>query len=210
MNFAEIEERTGYVFKDKKLLQTALTLASANESENNQTLEFFGDAILEFLVSEKIYDPSKTEGELTEMRKAYVSDKALSPVSEKLGLPEYFIKGGGDNVNKKSVPSAYEALLAAIYLDGGMDAARAFVARTLKFGPVETETNFKGELQELLQGNGEALPNYKVRDVGTPQKPEFRCELTVQGKTFTGTGSKKQYSEQNAAQAALEYLKSRR
>ena len=206
MNFAEIETRLNYVFKDKSILQKALTLPSANSAENNQTLEFFGDAILEFVVSEKIYDENLTEGQLTERRKALVADSSLKPVSERLGLDGFLIRGVGDNKNLKAVPSAYEAVTAAIYLDGGMAAAKKFVLSTLDFS-VKNSPNFKGDLQEYLQSKGEDVPEYSITDCGTPQKPLFKAEISVYGQVFTGEASKKQQAEQNAARLALEYLK---
>ena len=207
MNYSEIEKKIGYVFKDKKLLKTSLTLASADPDDNNQTMEFFGDAILEFLVSEKIYDENKTEGELTEKRKMFVSDNALTPVSKKLGLEKYFIKSSGDTILKKSIPSAYEAVLAAIYLDGGMDEARAFVYRTMDFTPVQSQINYKGKLQELLQGESEPLPEYRHSDIGTPQKPKFLASVTVKGQRFEGTADSVKQAEQLAARDALQTLK---
>ena len=203
MNYPEIEKRLGYTFRDKKLLKTALTLASADSVNNNQTMEFFGDAILECIVSERIYDDEKSEGELTERRKTYVSDKALTPVSKKLGLDEFFIKARGDYSLKKSIPSAYEAVLAAIYLDGGMDMARAFVYRTLDFSPVTPPTNYKGSLQEFLQGKGEPLPVYERINIGTPQEPVFSARVNVLGKTFEGTADNVKQAEQLAAQKAM-------
>ena len=119
MDFSQIEKNLNYTFKDKGLLRRALTLASATNADNNQTLEFFGDAILEFIVSERIFSEGKSEGQLTEKRKALVSDKALAPVSKKLGLDGALIRGEGDIRNKKAIPSAYEAVIAAIYIDGG-------------------------------------------------------------------------------------------
>ena len=207
MNYGKIEESLGYAFKDKGLLKTALTLASADQYDNNQTLEFFGDAILEFIVSEHIYDKYKSEGELTELRKLFVSDTALYPVSEKLGLKEHFIRGPGDTVLKKSIPSAYEAVLAAIYLDGGMDEARSFVLRTLDFSTVRREENYKGELQELLQSRGLAAPVYGKEDVGTPKSPRFRCSVTVYGKTFEGEAENVKKAERLAAKRALTALR---
>lgn len=209
MNYAEIEQRLGYTFKDKSLLKTSLTLASADQDDNNQTMEFFGDAILEFIVSERIYDDGKSEGELTERRKTYVSDKALTPISLKLGLDKFFIKGAGDNVLKKSVPSAYEAVLAAIYLDGGMEMARAFVYRTMDFTPVSPQVNYKGRLQEYLQGKGNPLPVYERINVGTPQKPVFLARVWVGEKIFEGTADCVKQAEQLAAQKALLYLTER-
>lgn len=146
MSLAETERRLGYAFKNKRLLERALTLPSADKSENNQTLEFFGDAILEFLVSEKIYDENSSEGSLTERRKLIVADSALAPVSVGLGLDKALIRSPYDSHNKKAVPSVYEAVVAAIYLDGGIDAARKFVFSTLDFSPKSQTENYKGQI----------------------------------------------------------------
>lgn len=206
MDYSALELRLGYVFKDKSLLKRALTLASADASDNNQTLEFFGDAILEFLVSEKIYGSRDSEGGLTELRKQFVSDKALEPIARNLGLNEYLIRSSGDNDNKKSVPSSYEAVLAAIYLDGGIEQARAFVGRTIPFSPVAPQKNYKGELQEIMQKNGLNAPAYEYEDVGTPRKPYFRSCVEVGGKVFEGYADNKKQADQLAAEQALKWL----
>lgn len=203
MNYTQIEERLGYTFKNKNLLKTALTLASADSEDNNQTMEFFGDAILEFLVSERIYDSHKSEGELTELRKLFVSDRALTPISKRLGLEKFFIKSQYDTVLKKSIPSAYEAVLAAIYLDGGMDEARAFVNRTMDFKPVKPQINYKGKLQELMQAGGNPLPVYEHEDIGTPQKPKFRSRIEIFGKIYEGEADNIKQADQSAAKHAL-------
>ena len=200
MKIEQAEKALNYEFKDKNLLKRALTLASASE-ENNQLLEFFGDAILEFIVSEKIF----SEGALTERRKTLVSDSALAPVSERLGLDKLLIRGKNDIFNKKAVPSAYEAVVAAIYLDGGMDEVKKFVLNTLDFENVAAVNNYKGQLQELLQGRGERLPEYISEDTGTPQKHRFSVKVTVGGKTFTGEAESIKTAEQLAAKNALEY-----
>lgn len=207
MELKKVEEIINYAFKDKSLLERAFTLSSYNQETNNQTLEFFGDAILEFLVSERIYDQNKSEGQLTELRQTIVSDAALAPISKELGLDRFLIKSQNDSNNKKAVPSVYEALVAAIYLDGGMDEARKFVYSTLNFENVSKAVNYKGELQELLQGRGESVPEYLILEEGTAQKPHFIIEVRVYGKTFTGEAGNKKLAEQNAAKEALEYLK---
>ena len=207
MDLKKVEEILKYEFKDKSLLQRAFTLSSYNQEVNNQTLEFFGDAILEFLVSERIYDQDKSEGQLTELRQTIVSDSALTPISKELGLDKFLIKSQNDLNNKKAVPSVYEALVAAIYLDGGMDEARKFVYSTLNFENVPQNENYKGELQEFLQGRGQKCPEYVTLNEGTAQKPLFVVEVTVYGKTFKGEAGNKKLAEQNAASKALEYLK---
>ncbi len=206
-DLSKVERAIGYTFKDKTLLKRALTLASASE-ENNQLMEFFGDAILEFIVSERIYSDGGTEGLLTERRKALVSDGALTPVSQKLGLDGFLIHGAKkDATNKKAIPSAYEAVTAAIYLDGGMDAAKKFVLSTLDFNKKFKAENFKGALQEELQGAGMPLPEYTGEDLGTPQKHWFRVSVNAFGKTFYGEADSVKGAEQLAAENALKFRK---
>lgn len=206
MTTEQIESALGYTFKDKQLLQRALTLPSADAKNNNQTLEFFGDAIIEFLVSEKIFDEEQSEGTLTEKRKNLVSDSALAPVSRELGLDKALIKSPYDKTNKKAVPSVYEAVVAAIYLDGGIDAARKFVLSTLNFASVSADENYKGKLQELLQSQGLSCPEYVTESCGTAQEPMHTSSVTVCGKEFNGTGVRARGAEQDAAKAAYEYL----
>ena len=204
-NLEEAEKALNYTFKDKNLLSRALTAASASE-ENNQLLEFFGDAILEFIVSERIFSEGDSEGELTERRKTLVSDLALTPVSEKLGLDKLLILGKNDKNNKKAIPSAYEAAVAAIYLDGGMEEAKKFVYSTLDFTAVNTLVNYKGRLQETLQGAGKPVPEYESRDIGNAQKHRFAVQLKLFGNTFSGEADSIKQAEQLAAKKALEYL----
>lgn len=201
---SEAEKAIGYIFKDKALLKRALTLASASE-DNNQLLEFFGDAILEFIVSERIFREESSEGALTERRKNLVADSALTPVSERLGLDKLLIRAKKDNFNKKAIPSAYEAVVAAIYLDGGMDAAKKFVLGTLDFKKVKGVNNYKGALQELLQSKGEQPPEYMSKDIGTPQKHRFSVTVKLFGRKFTGEAESIKNAEQLAAKKALDY-----
>lgn len=208
MNFEGAERAIGYTFRDKSLLKQALTLSSASPTDNNQLLEFFGDAILEFIVSERIFFEGGTEGTLTERRKALVADSALTPVSERLGLDGFLIRGKKDNANKKAIPSAYEAVAAAIYLDGGMEAAKRFVFSTLDFS-AKTADNFKGELQELLQSSGVPCPEYAHKDVGTPRNHRFVVSLKVFDRTFCAEADNVKSAEQLAARAALQYYKNR-
>lgn len=205
MNLNEAERAIGYTFKDKNLLRRALTLASADQNDNNQLLEFFGDALIEFIVSEKLYSRGGTEGELTVLRAGIVSDKALTPVSEKLGLDKFLIRGKRDDFNKKAVPSAYEAVVAAIYSDGGMEEAKNFVYRTVDFSSGGKTENYKGKFLELLQSIGAPAPKYVYEDVGTQQKHRYSVRLEAFGQTFTAEADKKKSAEQLAARAALEF-----
>lgn len=207
MDFSETEKKLNYTFKNKELLRRALTLSSFDNNFNNQSLEFFGDAILEFVVSEHIFGVNSDEGDLTKRRSDIVCDSALSRVSQKLGLDKSLIKSSGDTNNKKAVPSAYEAVVAAVYLDGGMKAVKKFVLSTLDFSVRSAEKNYKGELQEYLQGRGEVAPKYATFNIGTAKTPEFKAEVVINGKVFSGVADSKQQAEQTAAKHALEYLK---
>ncbi len=208
MKFDGVEKALGYTFRNKELLQRALTLASASE-ENNQLLEFFGDAILEFIVSERIFGEGGSEGTLTERRKNLVADSALTPVSEKLGLDKFLIRGKKDCLNKKAIPSAYEAVTAAIYLDGGLDSAKKFVLSTLDFSEIQSVINYKGKLQEILQAEGSPVPEYIREDIGTPQNHVFKVKVNVFGRTFEGEADNAKSAEQLAAQRAVEYFENK-
>lgn len=200
--FGETEKRTGYVFRDKELLKRALTLSSFDGEKNNQSLECLGDAILGFVVAEKYYLAGMDEGCITQMKKSVVSDAALTVVSERLGLDRALLRGKGDDNNKKAVPSAYEALTAAVYLDGGMEKAREFALSTLDF-TVKAETfDYISALQELVQAAGHPAPVYEKEDCGTPQKPQFTATVRVDGKVYVGKGGSFALAKKRAAKAA--------
>lgn len=205
MELEEIERICGYSFKNKRLLKKALTLSSYNHDVNNESLECLGDALLSFIVSEKYYLQGMTEGQITQKKQEYLSDKALGLISEKLGLNLALIKDKGDNNNKKCVPSVYEALVAAIYLDGGLDKAREFAYSTL--APAPQSFNFIGALQELVQAVGDPLPVYVQTPVGTPEEPRFEVCVTVQGKSFSCVGVTGASAKRGAAQKAYSALR---
>lgn len=200
-----VERACGYTFKNKELLKKALTLSSYDNENNNESLECLGDALLTFIVAEKFYAENLNEGGITEKKQQLISDEALRPVSERLGLDRALFKDKGDNGNKKSVPSAYEAVTAAIYLDGGLEAARKFALSTLT--PLPDAVNYVAELQELLQADGETPPEYIKITEGTPQRPQHIIEVTVRGKTFRSEGASFSEAKKLAAKAAYEYIK---
>lgn len=205
MDFSAVESAINYTFENKELLRRALTLASYDFKRSNETLEFFGDAIIEFIVSEKVFSLDGDEGRLTDLRKNAVSDKSLAEVSKRLGLDKFLIKGEGDNKNKKAVPSVYEAVTAAIYLDGGMSEAKKFVLSTLDFSA--KEENYIGILQEWLQSCACPAPEYFIKNVGTAQSPAFEARVSVLGDEFKGEGGSKQQAKQRAAERAVNRLK---
>lgn len=199
-----VERACGYIFKDKSLLKKALTLSSYDNENNNESLECLGDALLTFIVAERYYAENLTEGEITKKKQELISDEALRPVSERLGLDKALLKDKGDNGNKKSVPSAYEAVTAAIYLDGGLEEAKRFALSTLT--PLPDVLNYVGLLQELLQDAGENPPDYEKISAGTPQKPLHIVKVSVRGKIFSGEGASFADAKKLAAKAAYEHL----
>lgn len=201
---SEAERASGYTFRDKQLLRKALTLSSYDRDFNNQSLECLGDALLTFIVAEKYYGENLSEGEITRKKQEMLSDEALRPVSVKLGLDRALIKDKGDSGNKKAVPSAYEAFVAAIYLDGGLEEAKKFALSTL--APMQDAVNYVAEVQELLQSRGEELPVYVKEMGGSAQNPEHTVSVTVRGKTFTGYGANFAEAKRRAAHSAYEFL----
>ena len=206
-------EALGYSFSDEELLQRALTHPSVGKGDN-QRLEFLGDAVLQLIVSEQLYraHPEEREGSLTHRRALLVCEAALSPIAQKLGIGQALIMDRGEELTggreKSSVLcDAMEAVLAAVYLDGGMDAAREVVKRCW---PEESRISrplqdAKGQLQEALQKDGGDPPTYEITgQSGPPHAPSFRATVSRGGKVLaSGEGKTKKQAEQAAALAAL-------
>lgn len=224
---AELEEQIGYRFRNPALLKRALTHRSfANEQPeprppHNEALEFLGDAVLEFLVSAWLLEmhPLQKEGTLSKLRAFAVSAANLQTHAARLQLGEYLLlnrgeeKTGGRRKAALQV-DAYEALIAAIYLDGGIEAAKEFVHREFRatFKELDpddlTAADYKTALQEKLQGLGFPTPQYGViESVGPDHRRLFEVELRVSGNRFaTGRGTTIKGAHQDAARAALEIL----
>ena len=213
----ETSEILGYTFRDPGLLRLALTHPSAG-SRNNQRLEFLGDAILEYLISERLYRelPEAQEGELTRRRLQLVCEEAQSVIAKANGVGQRLIMTHGEeHTGGREKPSvlcdAMEAILAAIYLDGGMEAARDTVARLWPRteDTVLPLTGAKNELQEYLQGRGEALPEYRLLGrTGPDHAPSFTVAVFHKGEMLaTASGGSKKLAEQEAALRALEKLR---
>ena len=210
--YTEIEKAIGYAFRDRTLLQEAFThstYANAHGGKDNERLEYLGDAVLQLVVTEWQYkdDESADEGELTRERQKLVCGDALDDAVESLNLQKYLlIEGGRANIGKKTVSSLFEAVAAAIYLDGGYDQAKRFILRYAVFKKSQSCQNPKGALQELLQAQGKALPIYTCQKSGKDNAPIFRCQVTAQGKTAYGEGGSKKQAEQLAAESLLTQL----
>jgi ribonuclease-3 len=215
---ASCEERIGYHFTDQNLLQAALTHASGAEHRlaSNERLEFLGDAILGAVVCELLFHqyPQYLEGDLTKIKSVVVSRQTCAKISESLGMQEFLILGKG-MVTHPSVPPSlladvFESLVAAIYLDGGSQAARDFVERHI--GPEielavggETGSNYKSMLQQLAQREHGTTPTYQLLDEKGPDHSKcFKVAAQVGGNRYQPAwGRNKKEAEQRAARNAL-------
>lgn len=219
-----LEERLGYQFTDRSLLENALTHSSyANEHRDagmssNERLEFLGDSVLGMVVADHLYreHPRMPEGELTRTRAALVCEGSLVEVARALELGKYLRLGkgedaGGGRERPSILADATEAVLAAIYLDGGIAQARR-VIRTLILGNEEemsASRDYKTALQELVQReSGQKLAYRLVAEEGPDHAKRFSVEVELNGKTVgAGEGRTKKAAEQNAAKAAIAALK---
>ena len=219
-----LEERLGYQFKNRALLENALTHSSyANEHRetgitSNERLEFLGDSVLGMVVADHLYreHPQMPEGELTRTRAALVCEGSLVEVARALELGRYLRLGkgedaGGGRERPSILADATEAVLAAIYLDGGIAQARRAI-RVLILGNEEemsASRDYKPALQELVQReNGQKLTYRLVGEEGPDHAKRFSMEVELNGKTVgAGEGRTKKAAEQNAARAAIEALK---
>ncbi|MBX3441221.1 MAG: ribonuclease III [Planctomyces sp.] len=208
----------GYRFSDLALLRRCLTHASASRTrlESNERLEFLGDAVLGVVVCEALYDryPDAPEGELTRIKSEVVSRSTCARMSRKLGLDDYLLLGKGISAHGRipgSVSAAvFEALIGGIYLDGGFDAARAFVLRCVpdEIGAVAGSpngVNFKSLLQQQSQREFGETPVYTVLDEKGPDHLKcFKVSARVGARLFSPAwGPSKKEAEQRAAQNAL-------
>lgn len=216
-----------YQFRDKELLRLALTHPSvAHESgmatAHNQRLEFLGDAVLGLALTQKLYEqfPGSDEGSLTKARAKLVNRKTLAERARALGLGAHLILSRGEEVSggrerTSALADAYEALLGAIFLDGGYEAARGFILSEFAgaFGELTALPlieNPKGELQELLQARSPHAPEYLTLQIaGADHDPLFECAVHHEGVELArGRGKSKKAAESEAAVAALKRLKS--
>jgi ribonuclease-3 len=225
--FEALQEATGYRFRDRGILEHALTHRSrANEDVtggviDNESLEFLGDAVLGFVVAELLFRryPDRDEGEKSKMKAALVSTHALARRAASLGLGEHLLLGRGEEKSggrrkRALLADGYEALIAAVYLDGGVEAVRAFILREVEpllddvAGAVTIGDDHKSALQESLQARGEPLPEYVVTaEDGPAHRRLFRVEVRVRGEVLAeAQGRTKKDAEREAARKALEGL----
>ncbi len=207
----------GYTFRDEALLRRALTHPSMGR-EDNQRLEFLGDAVLQYLMSDRLYrkHPEDREGALTHLRALLVCEAAQSRIARELGIGEALIMDRGEELTGgREKPSvlcdAMEAVLAAVYLDGGIEAARGVVERCW---PEDDAVSLpmqdsKGELQEMLQKHGGETPVYRIVGTsGPPHAPVFEAAVYQADRLLArGKGKTKKQAEQAAALVAISQLK---
>ncbi|MCL2513037.1 MAG: ribonuclease III [Oscillospiraceae bacterium] len=220
----ELEERIGYNFKKKELLEKALTHSSyANEQQavlrSNERLEFLGDSVLGFISAEYFYknNETKPEGDLTKLRAAAVCEPALCAYAKSLDLGGYLKLGKGEaNTGGRERPSiiadAFEALLAAVYLDGGLAAAKKFGLKFITKPGAENPRgleDYKTILQEVIQKKPfESLKYFLINETGPDHDKLFEAEVRLNGDVIgRGEGRSKKLAEQQAAKSALEELK---
>jgi ribonuclease III len=226
--FEALQQAIGYRFRDRGLLEHAMTHTSrANEDVSggvvdNESLEFLGDALLGFVVADLLFRefPEYDEGQKSKAKAAIVSTSALARQAERLNLGDHLLLGRGEEKTggrqkQALLADGYEALLAAIYLDGGIEHARGFIVR--EFLPLLEEArrvgvlgqDYKSALQELLQSRDLPLPEYRlVGTAGPDHRRLFEIELLVKGMRLAGaSGPSKKEAEQEAARLALEELR---
>lgn len=223
LDLALFEKKINYSFSKKELLITALTHSSyINEKKNklnkyNERLEFLGDSVLGLIITEYLYKSFTylSEGNLTVIRSKIVCEKGLAKCATELGFGEFLLLGKGEEMTggrlRNSILSdAFEAVIAAIYLDGGLERARNFILpnmNTLITNSVEgtVSIDYKTRLQEMLQKNGEYNIVYAVIDESGPAHDKiFITEVRINGEVNgQGTGKSKKESEQKAAKNAL-------
>lgn len=220
-----LENKLGYKFKNINLLKNALTHSSyANEVRNgfssNERLEFLGDSVLSIIVSDYIFNkfPKMPEGELTRLRSSLVCEKALCEFSRELNLGDYLLLGkgeekGGGRERDSILADAFEAVLAAIYIDGGMGPAKNhvmnFVLREIKHHSSEdTFKDYKTNLQEIIQQNPEESISYILTDESGPDHDKsFTVEVRMNSNVIgVGSGKSKKQAEQMAAKEALRLM----
>ncbi len=225
--FAAVEERIGYRFRDRGLLEHALTHKSRSAEDpsggvaDNESLEFLGDAVLGFVTADVLYRdfPEYTEGPKSKAKAALVSTTALAGMSRELGLGDALLLGRGEEktggrTKQALLADVFEAVIAAIYLDGGIEPARAFVERQIRplLADVRQSPVFgrdhKSALQERLQARGRSLPTYRISsETGPDHQKIFHVDVRIDGQVAaTGSGRTKKDAEQEAARLALATL----
>ena len=223
----DCQKNLGISFHQESLLEQAFVHSSyLNENPDftrpdNERLEFLGDAILNFIVAEKLYEefPKTPEGKLTEIRASLVCRDTLAELASSLKLGDWLLFGQGEEANEgrtkaSNLANAMEALIGALYLDQGLAKAKEFILRQLKpelekIKEGKTTPNYKALVQEFIQGQKRLTPVYRlVEATGPDHNKKFTAEILVEGEPLgRGTGNSKKAAESQAARAAWEKLR---
>jgi ribonuclease-3 len=215
----ELEQRLGYRFRNIAYLEQALTHSSKNGSNNNERMEFLGDRVLNLVMAHALFEqfPDESEGSLAKKHSSLVQGKMLAAVGITLNIPDFLIMseaereaGGADNEN--IVSDATEALLGAVYLDGGLEPARTIITKLWDkyfLSPSEMFQDSKTELQEWVQARGLPLPDYEiVGRTGPDHAPVFEVEVRVEGQSpVLAVGASRRQAEKEAARRMLIQVK---
>lgn len=216
-----LNQTLGYEFERPELFERALTHRSA-PGQSNERLEFLGDAVLDFVISDVVFRafPNAEEGDLSRLRSSLVKDASLASLSRKLGLGEHIALGGGERKSgghrrDSILADALEAIFAAVYLDGGFGAAdavirRAYGERLENFPDFDDLRDPKTRLQEWLQGRGQGLPVYElINTSGKAHNQRFEVRASVDDGRLEslGNGTSRRNAEQKAAERLLELLR---
>ena len=225
-NLEKKKKNIDYQFKNIELLKNALTHTSyayEHNTKSNEKLEFLGDSILEFISSDYIYKnyPKLKEGEMTKVRATVVCESSLYKIAKKHNFGDFLYTGKSEKVSKGNqkpaiLADSVEAIIAGIYLDGGLESAKKFIIENLK-DEIEIATkhvgikDYKTVLQEKLQENGNIKIEYKIiKETGPDHDKTFEAEVLVEGKKIaTGIGKNKKHAEMEAARKALKQIQSK-
>ena len=224
MEIEILEKELGYTFKQKELLKKALTHTSyayEKKVDSNEKLEFLGDSILEFLSSKYLFEnyPNLKEGEMTKVRATVVCEKSLHKIAQKHNFSDFLYLGKSEQVtggkNRPAIlADSVEAVIAAIYIDGGLDKAEKFITENLK-DEIEIATKHVGDkdyktvLQEKLQEHGDVKIEYEItKEIGPDHDKSFEAQVSLNGKVLAkGKGKSKKEAHMEAAKKALENMK---
>jgi ribonuclease-3 len=223
MNFKELERKLKINFKNKELLQRALTHKSYAHmygiKKDNERLEFLGDSVLNLVIAEYLCHryPAYDEGKLTKLKSSLVNRKSLLLWAKKLSLGDYLLiseeeETAGGRQRASLLSNALEALIGAIYQDQDWDKARKFILGQISTLKGIRKAEYKSDLQEVVQKRYKILPEYRVRtESGPAHKKFFEIEVKVEGRIFGhGTGLSKKAAEQEAAKEALKKIRSKK
>ena len=227
MDYSKLEEQVGYTFKNKELLKTALTHTSYAYEKNvqsNEKLEFLGDSILEFISSVYLYSnySNLKEGEMTKVRAQVVCEESLYKIAKSHDFSDFLRLGKSEKMSGGKIKTAIladsvEAVIAAMYLDGGLEPAEKFIIKNLKEEIKIASKNvgqkdYKTVLQEILQKHGDVDIKYNIiKETGPDHDKVFEAEVLYNKKVLAeGTGKSKKHAEMEAAKHAIDIIKNKK